>query len=142
MRDIGVTGVQTCALPISCTTGPRGGSVVHAPSPETRAGTRGRWEPWWWRQAEPGGSEYGCERRYARPADPRRCSRDRKSGGWGKRVDLGGGRIIKKKKEKKVIEFGAIDKTRLKRNPRGLLLITLIDGLLYWLHREVRGLTC
>src|SRR3989442_1311007 len=29
------------------------------------------------------------------PSDP---MRDRESGGWGKRVDLGGGRILKKKK--------------------------------------------
>src|SRR3546814_15151777 len=93
-----VTGVQTCALPISavpCTDSPdrpTGGPASTAPSrpppaPAARSGAR---------------SDCRCENRHA-PA--RRCHhRDRKSVVSGKsvsvRVDLGGRRIIKKKKTK------------------------------------------
>src|SRR2546422_9375405 len=83
IRDVAVTGVQTCALPISRRTragGPharlarhlllRGqGSRGHRRAPPRRA----------WRAGGPEG--------------------DRKSVVKGKRVDLGGRRIIKKKKE-------------------------------------------
>src|SRR2546423_10332979 len=77
IRDKLVTGVQTCALPI-CRHHDR-----HC------FGLRDRWpRPEQWRS--------WCRRR------PRRSSYlDRESGGEGKRVDLGGGRIIKKKKKKK-----------------------------------------
>src|SRR5882757_11167162 len=61
IRDIGVTGVQTCALPISCWPG-------------------AAWSAWSTRAG---------------------CARDRKSVVEGKSVDLGGRRIIKKKKIKR-----------------------------------------
>src|SRR5882757_11100425 len=66
IRDIGVTGVQTCALPISWR---RGRSRRRAPGPA---------------------------RRPRRPARPARSEERR----VGKGVDLGGRRIIKKKKIK------------------------------------------
>src|SRR3712207_8028982 len=71
IRDIGVTGVQTCALPIS-----GGRSSISAAGP---AGT-------------PSGSP-----RAARGSRAWTSRRDRKSVVQGKSVDLGGRRIIKKK---------------------------------------------
>src|SRR2546422_9158834 len=81
IRDVAVTGVQTCALPISRRTRMRqwGREVSGLPwrsSPRTRATSAGRWRcgPW----SRTSRSE---ERRV------------------GKSVDLGGRRIIKKKKK-------------------------------------------
>src|SRR2546430_9499196 len=68
IRDLTVTGVQTCALPIC-------------------AGRRG--------------DQHRGLRAAPRVGRPRR-HRDRKSVVWGKSVDLGGRRIIKKKKEREV----------------------------------------
>src|SRR3712207_9509004 len=96
IRDIGVTGVQTCALPI-CATPPR----PYA-RPRTRTGTSngtsgriqeltnagGRW----------GRSPAAYESATAAAPKPAVAARlDRKSGAEGKRVDLGGARNIKKK---------------------------------------------
>src|SRR3712207_9091687 len=81
IRDIGVTGVQTCALPISGL--PTGRSVhpfLHRPA--RRWPGRGPFpRPTSWRWHRPAGG-----------------TGDRKSVVEGKRVDLGGRRIIKKKK--------------------------------------------
>src|SRR2546422_3425552 len=85
IRDVAVTGVQTCALPISLPAILRGGAP--APSPPHRAA--------------PG---LPCHRRHhvvagavtcARPAAGERSEERR----VGKSVDLGGRRIIKKKKK-------------------------------------------
>src|SRR3712207_7508130 len=93
IRDIGVTGVQTCALPISRSS---------TAAPDSRA--RGRHPP---RRRHPrvdAGLASGDPDDRHRHAGPRpRLVRasvglDRKSGVEGKSVDLGGRRIIKKKK--------------------------------------------
>src|SRR2546430_9588046 len=79
IRDLTVTGVQTCALPISTFWK----DSARAPGSSTR----------WPRVA-------GTTRR----ADPDRCAAapvDRKSVVKGKSVDLGGRRIIKKKKRRR-----------------------------------------
>src|SRR2546430_17590421 len=76
IRDLTVTGVQTCALPISGRDGP-------VRRDHCAAGQRA-------------GRLYGGTPRLE--SDSRR---DRKSVVEGKRVDLGGRRIIKKKKKKK-----------------------------------------
>src|SRR3712207_9234210 len=80
IRDIGVTGVQTCALPI----------WARAASRRRGGGRRSR------ARAAPPARGRGAPPPAAQ-APPR--PRDRKRGGEGKRVDLGGGRIIKKKKK-------------------------------------------
>src|SRR5256885_11455654 len=84
IRDYKVTGVQTCALPIYRWWISAGGS-----SGSRRARRRrripGRRRPW----SGPCGGGRAC----ARPRT-RRTPRDRKSGVEGKRVDLGGRRII------------------------------------------------
>src|SRR3712207_9526532 len=83
IRDIGVTGVQTCALPISeyartCARGCGGGGVVN------RMRTLGA-------------------RPLRRPAHARLPAADRRgdgrAGGWGRGKIVGGGRFIKKKKK-------------------------------------------
>src|SRR3712207_9099381 len=80
IRDIGVTGVQTCALPISVD---REGTTARRRRSELldhAAGDRRR------------------KQRLTRGNDPHRAHElDRKSVVEGKRVDLGGSRIIKKK---------------------------------------------
>src|SRR2546430_15759794 len=65
IRDLTVTGVQTCALPISALEGLYLWSMSNSP-------------------------------RFQRMVRSRRGP-ERERGGWGKSVDLGGGRIIKKK---------------------------------------------
>src|SRR2546430_5255714 len=75
IRDLTVTGVQTCALPIC------GGDGAARRYLGQQCRTR--------RAVRSG-------RARARP----RAARDRESGVEGKRVDLGGRRIIKKKKER------------------------------------------
>src|SRR2546429_2110437 len=92
IRDVAVTGVQTCALPISIRRAPgrlwpRRSLRRAASAAETR---RARC---WRSSTQP----------TARRSKTGRSStsvRDRKSGVEGKRGDLGGRRIIKKKKEK------------------------------------------
>src|SRR5256885_7418972 len=78
IRDYKVTGVQTCALPIFGDVDRRGGRTLKP----KRLG--------------------GQHRRRKFVLSPKRAQRrriDRKSVGEGKRVDLGGRRIIKKKKK-------------------------------------------
>src|SRR3712207_9513866 len=79
IRDIGVTGVQTCALPIFPVTLARA-----TDDPRLSARCTARWAP--------RGS------RSRRRRSPARCAAggDRKSVVEGKSVDLGGRRIIKK----------------------------------------------
>src|SRR2546429_8825737 len=94
IRDVAVTGVQTCALPIwpgrrrGCGFAARPGRWCRCPcvhfSIYNRLFTMGR------------DGDAASPRRAAR-ADPG----DRKSGVEGKRGDLGGRRIIKKKKKKR-----------------------------------------
>src|SRR2546428_10816995 len=89
IRDLIVTGVQTCALPIS--------SWAAMPLPQSRT------------SGAPPVSAGGSSTRTGRPttsasSQPTRSSSapgsDRKSVGEGKRGDLGGCRIIKKKKKR------------------------------------------
>src|SRR3712207_9566032 len=77
IRDIGVTGVQTCALPISRT------------SARSRSGGR---SPDWRRRRPPS----------VRPSRRSRGSRRSEERRVGKGVDLGGRRIIKKQEDKQV----------------------------------------
>src|SRR3712207_7359637 len=93
IRDIGVTGVQTCALPISRSALPAP-PPAHVPARPVLRTTDKR---------TPFALSPSKGRRQARShtdgLTQRRCrSGDRKSGVEGKRVDLGGRRIIKKKK--------------------------------------------
>src|SRR3712207_9270890 len=86
IRDIGVTGVQTCALPISVD-GENDSTDV------TAAGKcRGR------RRLHADGPGFEILTRLHRRELHLHCHRDRKSVVKGKSVDLGGRRIIKKKK--------------------------------------------
>src|SRR5256885_7378636 len=93
IRDYKVTGVQTCALPIS---GPAVFPAVAAGfvAVAVAAGV------------DEVGDSLGLavillrERVAREPRGPGRAQRDRKSGVEGKRVDLRGRRIIKKKKKK------------------------------------------
>src|SRR3712207_6902546 len=89
IRDIGVTGVQTCALPICGRRPPAGGSPRALA--ERGGGVRRR------RLGGRPGDHRGRLGRHARRADLRASRRDRKSGVEGKSVDLGGRRIIDKK---------------------------------------------
>src|SRR3712207_9510068 len=87
IRDIGVTGVQTCALPIYAAAPPcprRGRSVAPAGEPvgPGRSRTRAR--------------AVAVARGHRRSPPPPRSEERRE----GKSVDLGGRRIIKKKKIK------------------------------------------
>src|SRR2546421_9050075 len=94
IRDLIVTGVQTCALAISPLNGPwRRAAKGVRPSPRSMPQARS------WRRRP------GCtrSRRVSGEGAPTRScawSRDRKSVVEGKSVDLGGRRIIKKKKKK------------------------------------------
>src|SRR2546430_10002938 len=97
IRDLTVTGVQTCALPICspCLTSPvptarccsmrrcRTSGASRSPFSGSRA-----CEPYDERRRRDQGSR-GADRR-----------EDRESGGEGKRVDLRGRRVIKKKKKR------------------------------------------
>src|SRR3712207_9472083 len=93
IRDIGVTGVQTCALPIS-----RPGRRSHrltrlavaAISAESRPRSRTR--------TTPDGGRVRASTDAAAAALAPTPAIDRKSVGEGKSVGLGGRRIIKKKK--------------------------------------------
>src|SRR5256885_16564135 len=94
IRDYKVTGVQTCALPISVTLGSTGWWVV---STATTGATTAR------TSTRPGSTGPRRQRSAPPPGSPRGSrlpSIDRKSVVWGKSVDLGGRRIIKKKKNK------------------------------------------
>src|SRR3712207_7513658 len=98
IRDIGVTGVQTCALPIFsvrvCASGGRllRGCGRTRPAPTSRPRSWGRSRP----VCSPP-TRRGSARR-----SPSRA-RERKSVGEGKSGDLGGRRIIKKKKKSTVV---------------------------------------
>src|SRR5256886_8186171 len=98
IRDLTVTGVQTCALPIC-----DGVPVAVADRcrargrPRPVAGVDGR------PQAAVSGDLGGAA---AGGGAGRGGRRGRKSGGEGKRVDLGGRRIIKKKKEEERCGWG------------------------------------
>src|SRR3712207_9349887 len=92
IRDIGVTGVQTCALPISrpisqsiCCT-----STCVSASRSAAAVASGGWKL----------RASSATRRRPRSVSVQRP--ERKSVVEGKSVDLGGGRIIKKKIKKKI----------------------------------------
>src|SRR5256885_14068241 len=78
IRDYKVTGVQTCALPIFLTASAASSAVGESCGTSRSAAIAALRSPRRSRQAGSG---------------------DRESGVEGKRVDLGGGRIIKKKKE-------------------------------------------
>src|SRR3712207_7636077 len=86
IRDIGVTGVQTCALPISRRCGgiALAFSRCSASAPTARRST-GRGRPSVRSRRRSGGRRSG--------SSPTRAG-DRKSVVLGKRVDLGGGRFI------------------------------------------------
>src|SRR2546427_10186799 len=86
IRDLTVTGVQTCALPISLLQRERSS----APAEAGRAQHQGRDDQFGLRNLRHGVS---------RLRDP-----DRKSVVEGKSVDLGGRRIIKKKKRSRMLE--------------------------------------
>src|SRR3989449_6672327 len=96
IRDVAVTGVQTCALPISRAGGrrrasPFRGRAPYPAFPRTRPRTGRR---------APIRSEFAR----AGPAPPASAGpeqRERESGGEGKRGDLGGRRVIKKKKKRR-----------------------------------------
>src|SRR3712207_9327510 len=90
IRDIGVTGVQTCALPISPLRH-RGRTAV----PRRRRPPASRSGPAAGRAAAPRGP------RRSSGSPPTVATPDRKSGVLGKRGDLRGRRIIKKKKKHK-----------------------------------------
>src|SRR2546430_5365714 len=98
IRDLTVTGVQTCALPISLHLSSCLGWVLpltgarHAPGPHTS------------RLTSRLSSRQGSPRVVARRRHSIRPAGDRKSVGEGKGVDLGGRRIIKKKKSKCRVE--------------------------------------
>src|SRR5690349_24598308 len=88
IRDLYVTGVQTCALPI-CSRRSKPGWSSSRTSSGTRPPTSRNWRP-----CGPAGSR-------SRRLSSRRRSEERRVG---KSVDLGGRRIIKKKKKKKESE--------------------------------------
>src|SRR5256885_14430691 len=92
IRDYKVTGVQTCALPI---TPRRSGSPNRHWAGSCRSPRARRRAP--------------RDSRYAPAPDRSPRGSDRKSVVEGKRVDLGGGRIIKKKKKKKTLMAGEAD---------------------------------
>src|SRR2546430_5761372 len=98
IRDLTVTGVQTCALPISCRrtstdaagVAAGGGDALLAgvlPTPAASVLVR----------------RHGLDLGAVVSASHNPYGEDRKSGVEGKSVDLGGRRIIKKKKRKKEI---------------------------------------
>src|SRR2546426_10171061 len=89
IRDYKVTGVQTCALPIS--------RRSCSPSGSKARGRRSRRRSWT-SAASLASAISTRTKRCSRRGSIRRSPRDRKSVVEGKRVDLGGGRIIKKKK--------------------------------------------
>src|SRR5256885_9096592 len=98
IRDYKVTGVQTCALPISPQ--PRS-ALAHAlrvagRRPGRRQPPRGQADA----LARAAAPAAGSARTPLRARGGRRLA-DRKSVGEGKRGEFGGGRIIKKKKKKK-----------------------------------------
>src|SRR2546430_8803753 len=99
IRDLTVTGVQTCALPIF-----QAGRIeilrcaLQGRSALRRSNVR---------RAFGIGSGRALTNGGAKVAAVAHQEKNRKSGVEGKRVDLGGRRIIKKKKKKKMKEIGA-----------------------------------
>src|SRR5256885_17175403 len=89
IRDYKVTGVQTCALPISARPRATGAGDLVLLS--------------LCRRARMGSGQHA-------PIGPTRANRDRKSVVGGKRVDLGGRRIIKKKKKRDIENIKQIEK--------------------------------
>src|SRR3712207_9045260 len=93
--DTGVTGVQTCALPISSReqlTSTRSSHLGRRTARSRLVRLRGRWR---------------CERGN---------DRDRKSVVLGKSVDLGGRRIIKKKYREEYMDLRAKPRSRANRD--------------------------
>src|SRR3712207_8090481 len=86
IRDIGVTGVQTCALPIC---------VLPAVS---RIRARRAGVELWLREAAAQGLDWDRRLEIGSQSEWREAIADRKSGVEGKRVDFGGGRITKQKR--------------------------------------------
>src|SRR5256885_8087721 len=97
IRDYKVTGVQTCALPISRYPGRRGPSGSGRGPHDDGAGPR----------CHEDRHEAGTvtDRTPLPPPAAGQAAGDRKSVVLGKRVDLGGRRIIKKKKTKAISIF-------------------------------------
>src|SRR2546427_12056557 len=95
IRDLTVTGVQTCALPISSSSTCRSScsAVISCCRAAVRAASAYPAE----RNRVPSAAASGCRSR-----EKGRGRRDRESVVEGKRVDLGGRRIIKKKKEQRI----------------------------------------
>src|SRR2546430_14958802 len=93
IRDLTVTGVQTCALPISQAHESRGRRFLGKADPEAARGVERSRETFHRR----GFRSHAYRRRHADAGG--RAFRDRKSVVEGKSVDLGGRRIIKKKKK-------------------------------------------
>src|SRR2546429_8644879 len=58
--------------------------------------------------------------------------RDRESGGWGKRVDFGGGRVIKKKKKKGHWQHLMLEKKRAAPCLFGVIRVYIGDPLISW----------
>src|SRR3712207_9209627 len=85
MRDIGVTGVQTCTLPILSSIE---GRMEEGRTPARKGALRGREY-----REDPKDKQIVAESQ----VDAKRQIVDRKSVEQGKSVDLGGRRIIKKK---------------------------------------------
>src|SRR5438445_13143319 len=87
IRDIGVTGVQTCALPISCdprrrgsqgSGGPRGGAARRRyRSEERRVGKecRSRWSPYHQKKKKQKPVEYSGKRHKQIKTQPRRVAK-------------------------------------------------------------------
>src|SRR5256885_15048170 len=97
IRDYKVTGVQTCALPI----------WISAKSFRSASAVFG-----WPSDCEAHGARRVAKTR-PRHVAARPAVRDRKSGVEGKRGDLGGGRIIKKKKKKDLCEAHVPKKAKM-----------------------------
>src|SRR5256885_13095025 len=98
IRDYKVTGVQTCALPIFAVAqaGHIGGQAAVAEDGEETADRDGD-------AAQERGGSLGIHGLLLARGPCRADRRDRKSVVEGKRVDLGGRRIIKKKKKPPVV---------------------------------------
>src|SRR3712207_9423112 len=89
IRDIGVTGVQTCALPIS--------EPSRAGPPTMSPGASGSVPPCAGASPAPASPGSAVTDGASAEAGSSASPAERKSVGEGKRVDLGGRRIIKKK---------------------------------------------
>src|SRR3712207_9572127 len=96
IRDIGVTEVQTCALPISIVSAQeRPGIAPLAGDPHRDRGSGGR-------ARVPVGPKESPEGEIEQRMEPAALQQDRKSAVEGKGVDLGGRRIIEKKRHYRI----------------------------------------